>query len=123
MAEANIPEKKPEKEESPCDTSSASALDELPELTEKTVQNEQSAEKKMKNRQKNKTPRNNSQLGKPVRRENPNRNSVSDKPVPETENNEKKPVKNDEKGNDPSQGEGSWADALQKAIRAIHPDD
>jgi cell fate regulator YaaT (PSP1 superfamily) len=122
-AEANITEKKPEKEESPCETSSASSLDELPGLTEKTVPNEQSAEKKLKNRQKNKAPRNNSQLGKPVKRENPNRISVSDKPVPETENSKKLPVHNDDKGKEPSQGETSWADALQKAIRAIHPDD
>ena len=122
VTEINTAEKKKEKEELPSDTDIPSVQDDMPVQLEKTETDEQSNEKKPKNRQRNKTPRNNSQLGKPVRRENPNRNINSVQAVSETGDRNKKEREDDGKSNHSSTGDGSWADALQKAIRAIHPD-
>lgn len=78
-------------------------------------------EKKIRSRQKNKTNHNSSQLGKPVRRENPNKSNEPARKNAVTAPNNDKNVKTIEEKKDIS-GNKSWADALQKAINAIHTD-
>lgn len=76
---------------------------------------------KTRNRQKSKAQRN-QQLGQPVRRENPNRTSSTVRIREEMKTTNITPKEVVESQNSQAQTNTPWADALQRAMQAIHSD-